>query len=123
MLTRCKRWNSLSVVIYLLLSSIPAGSAILCYECRSTFPGSNVCLPPCSQSEQNNSTCILARDIPLAASGSGSISANHIVDEPVLLNAIEKPFLFGEEAVYQSSSELDGWNWQYGRIVYGCDTS
>lgn len=123
MLTRCKQWSSLSAVIYLFFYSIPKVSSMLCYECQSTFPGSDICLPPCSQSEQANSTCILTRDIPLAASGSGSLRASHIIDQPVLLNAVEKNFLFGEEAVYQTSSGINNWDWQYGQITYGCDTS
>ncbi len=98
-------------------------SAISCYECESTFPASSICLPPCSQSYQPNSTCLLRRDIPVDASDSGSLRAGHISEEPILSDAIEKNFVFGEEAVYQNPSETIGWDWEYGPITYGCDTS
>ena len=123
MLNRCKRGSSHYVVIFFLIYAIPIVSAILCYECESTFPGNNICLPACAQVEQENSTCILIRDIPLATSGSGSVRASHIFNQSVLLNAKEKHFLFGEEAVFQNTTETTGWDWQYGQITYGCDTS
>jgi hypothetical protein len=70
-----------------------------------------------------NSTCLLTRNIPLDASDSGSLLAAHISDEAVISDAIEKSFVFGEEAVYLHPSEAIGWHWEYGPITYGCDTS
>lgn len=107
-----------------LLYIIPRVSTISCYECESSFPGDNVCLPVCAEVEQEISTCILTRDVPLATSGSGSVRASHIVNETILVNSKEKHFLFGEErTVFQNTTGSTDWDWQYGRITYGCDTS
>ncbi len=115
--------NLYCLVTFLLLYFNSPIFAISCYECESTFPASSICLPPCSQSDQLDSTCLLTRDIPLEPNGSGSLHAGHISDDPIISNAIEKSFVFGEEAVYQNPSEAAGWDWEYGPITYGCDTS
>ena len=122
MFNRCNLLDLYCIIILLLLYLIPSISSISCYVCESTFPASNVCLPPCSETYLVNSTCQLTRDIPLDASNIGSVSADHISDDPVFLNAIEKNFLFGVEAAYLNPSAGVGWDWEYGPITYGCDT-
>jgi hypothetical protein len=97
-------------------------SARLCYNCVSTFPSNQVCLPSCSQSYQANSTCLLTRNIPLVPVDVGSVRAGHIAEEPIISDAVEKNFIYGEEAVYKNPSETVGWDWEYGAITYGCDT-
>ncbi|CAF0887313.1 unnamed protein product [Adineta steineri] len=95
-----------------------------CYECISTFPGNNICLPSCSQTDRANSTaCLLTRNIPLESGFEGSVRAGHISQEPVLSDAEENYFIYGEEAVYQNPSVAVGWDWEYGPITYGCNTS
>ncbi|CAF1010911.1 unnamed protein product [Adineta steineri] len=97
---------------------------LVCFECVSTFPGNNICLPSCSQTDRANSTaCLLTRNIPLESGFEGSVRAGHISQEPVLSDAEEKYFLYGEEAVYQNPSVAVGWDWEYGPITYGCNTS
>ncbi|CAF0845123.1 unnamed protein product [Rotaria sp. Silwood1] len=98
-------------------------SALSCYECTSTFPASSVCLPPCSQTFRMNSTCFLTRNISLDPSDFGSLRAGHISDESIISTAAETHFVFGEEAVYLNPSVAVGWDWEYGPITYGCDTS
>ncbi|CAF0794401.1 unnamed protein product [Adineta ricciae] len=97
-------------------------STLSCYECVSTFPGDNVCLPECSQTTQLNSTCLLTRDVSLDHDFSGSVRAGHINNEPFIFDAVDKYFIFGEEAVYQNPSVAVNWDWEYGPITYGCDT-
>jgi hypothetical protein len=114
--------NLSCIVILLFLYFNHPISAISCYECVSTFPSNNVCLPACSQTYIENSTCLLTRNIPLEASISGSLRAGHIKEEPIISDATEKNFVFGEEAVYQNPSQAVGWDWEYGPITYGCNT-
>jgi len=94
--------------------------AINCYECSLTFPVNSLCLPECSQSYEENSTCLLTRDIQPQTTATGSFQAGHIHQEPIISTATEKHFVFGEEAAY---FESNGWTWEYGSITYGCDTS
>ncbi len=115
--------NLCCIVVLVFLSFIPPISAISCYECQSTFPASSICLPSCSATDQLNSTCLLTRNISLTPSDFGTLRAGHISGEPVISDAIEKNFVFGEEAVYQNPSVAGGWDWEYGSITYGCDTS
>ncbi len=122
MFSRCNLLNLYCIITLLLLYLIPSISSISCYVCQSTFPASSICLPACSEIDQLNSTCILTRNIPLDASDTGSLRADHISGDPVLSNAIEKNFVFGEEAVYLNPSGAVGWDWEYGPITYGCDT-
>jgi hypothetical protein len=114
---------NLYCIVTLLFYFCSPLAAISCYECESTFPASSICLPLCSQSDQLNSTCLLTRNITLEPSDFGSLRAGHISEEPIISDAIEKNFVFGEEAVYQNPSEAVGWDWEYGSITYGCDTS
>jgi hypothetical protein len=79
-------------------------------------------LPECSQSYRENSTCLLTRNIALESSIVGSLRAGHISEEPIISDAVEKNFVFGEEAVYQNPSQAVGWDWEYGPVTYGCDT-
>ena len=110
------------LITLLLLDFIPSISSISCYVCESTFPGNNLCIPPCLQSDEVNSTCQLTRNVPLDVSTIGSVVAGHIGDDPFFSNALEKNFVFGEETVYLNPSESVGWEWEYGPVTYGCDT-
>lgn len=122
MFSKYNLWSLSCILILLFLYFNSPVLAISCYECESTFPTSSICLPSCSSSYQPNSTCLLTRNIPLDPSDFGSLRANHISKEPIISNAIEKHFVFGEEAVYQNPSEMNSWDWEYGPITYGCDT-
>jgi hypothetical protein len=93
-----------------------------CYECASTFPSSQICLPLCVRSYRNNSTCFLERNIALDASKLGTLRAGHTVDNPLIIDAKENEFIFGEEAVYRHPSPTVGWDWVYGPLSYRCDT-
>ena len=114
--------NLYCVVAFLVFYFNQPISALYCYECVSTFPASSVCLPSCSETYQENSTCLLTRNIPLGPADSGSLRAGHIKEEPIISDATEKNFIFGEEAVYQNPSQAVGWDWEYGPLTYGCDT-
>ena len=93
-----------------------------CYECSSTFPENQICLPDCTSSFIPNSTCLLVRNVPLEADQLGTLRAAHIFEYPAIGNIQEKNFLFGSEQVYLHPSVELGWLWSYGPITYGCDT-
>ena len=109
------------VIVFVYYFNDPS-SARLCYVCASTFPPSQICLPSCSPSYRPLSTCLLTRNIPLVPVDTASLRAAHIDEEPILADAAEKNFLYGEEAVYLSPSPQVGWDWEYGAITYGCDS-
>lgn len=123
MFSRYTILNFYCIVISLFLYFNHPTSGLSCYECQSTFPASSICLPACSESFRANSTCLLTRNIPLDVNYPGSLRAGHISDEPILSTAVEKSFVYGEEAVYQNPSAAVGWDWEYGPITYGCETS
>jgi hypothetical protein len=50
----------------------------------------------------------LIRNIPLIPADTASLRAAHIDEEPILADALEKNFLYGEEAVYLNRHKLDG---------------
>lgn len=111
-----------SCVLVLVLQYLThSASALSCYQCSSTFPGSSVCLPPCSQTDRPGSNCLLTRNVSLEPNQVGSLRAAHIENEPIISTAPEKLFLFGEEVVYLNPSTSVGWDWEYGPITYGCD--
>jgi hypothetical protein len=85
----------------------------------SQFPDEQICLPACTSSFRSNSTCFLQRNIPLISNPFGELRAGHIAEEPLIADAEEKEFLFGEEGVYWIPSY--NWTWKYGQITYGCD--
>lgn len=113
---------SFYTIVSLFICFYHPTSALSCYDCVSTFPGNSVCLPACSQTTQLNSTCLLVRNIPLEDNYIGSVRAGHISSEPIISDADEKYFIYGEEAVYQNPSAAVNWDWEYGPITYGCDT-
>ena len=121
MRSRFNRLTFYSVVLLVHFFNKPI-STRSCYECAVTFPASEICLPSCSSTFRSNSTCLLLRNIPLVPTSPGSIRAGHISEEPVIADAQEKEFFFGEEAVYLNPSSAVGWHWEYGPITYGCDT-
>lgn len=121
MLKQCNLLNFYAILILIAVVNFNCRIlAIDCYECSSTFAVNSICLPECSRSYEENSTCLLTRNIPLQMTSTGSLQAGHIHQEPIISTAKEKNFVFGEEAAFL---EFDGWNWEYGSITYGCDTS